>query len=349
MTQGQSSDSSTLRTSFGRLGLLRPPDVQLRHGSCTSSFRKAPSSMRWGVSSGAINEINVQTQYLPDRTLRLDGCRSGAGDPWLSDSESHAGRLRLGLLGRGASGWCPVTAMTHNGRRAREATRSAISRGEQGVLVEDAITIYRPVDEVYSYWRNLENLPQFMEHLDDVRDARSACARGGSPIGPLGVRVGVGCRDHQRHPADADLVEIGRRRPTSSAPARCASSRWASMRPSCTCGSSTIRRRARLGATVAWLLGEDPQHQIAEDLRRFKQLIETGEVSAVQDYQPAPSTPARPRARRSRRRFRLGTVTEKWGREGCSAVPSGKTPLDPPYFTERPAVPSRTRAPRWQE
>ena len=33
----------------------------------------------------------------------------------------------------------------------------------------------------------------------------------------------------------------------------------------------------KLGATVAALLGEDPQHQIAEDLRGFKQLLETGE------------------------------------------------------------------------
>jgi len=33
----------------------------------------------------------------------------------------------------------------------------------------------------------------------------------------------------------------------------------------------------KLGATVAWLLGEDPQHQIAEDLRKLKELIESGE------------------------------------------------------------------------
>ena len=35
----------------------------------------------------------------------------------------------------------------------------------------------------------------------------------------------------------------------------------------------------KLGATVAWLLGDDPQHKVAEDLRRFKQLLETGEIS----------------------------------------------------------------------
>ena len=40
----------------------------------------------------------------------------------------------------------------------------------------------------------------------------------------------------------------------------------------------------KLGATVARLLGEDAQHAIAEDLRRFKQLLETGEISTGQPY-----------------------------------------------------------------
>ena len=31
-------------------------------------------------------------------------------------------------------------------------------------------------------------------------------------------------------------------------------------------------------ATIAWLLGEDPSQTIREDLRRFKALMETGEV-----------------------------------------------------------------------
>jgi uncharacterized membrane protein len=46
----------------------------------------------------------------------------------------------------------------------------------------------------------------------------------------------------------------------------------------------------KLGATVAWLFGEDPQRQIAEDLRRFKQLLETGEVTASDQYRATPSS-----------------------------------------------------------
>jgi uncharacterized membrane protein len=37
----------------------------------------------------------------------------------------------------------------------------------------------------------------------------------------------------------------------------------------------------RLGAAVAWLFGEEPTLQIREDLRRFKQLIETGEITTI--------------------------------------------------------------------
>ena len=34
----------------------------------------------------------------------------------------------------------------------------------------------------------------------------------------------------------------------------------------------------KIGATVAWMLGEDAQHAVEEDLRRFKQVIEADEV-----------------------------------------------------------------------
>ena len=40
----------------------------------------------------------------------------------------------------------------------------------------------------------------------------------------------------------------------------------------------------KFGATVAWLFGEDPQHQIAEDLRRFKQIVESGESGRRTDH-----------------------------------------------------------------
>ena len=39
----------------------------------------------------------------------------------------------------------------------------------QGVKFLKTITIKRPVSEVYNFWRNLENLPRFMTHLESVK------------------------------------------------------------------------------------------------------------------------------------------------------------------------------------
>lgn len=62
------------------------------------------------------------------------------------------------LLWRGATGHCGVY-------RA-----AGISTGEgRGVEIEEAVTINRPLAEVWGFWRNLENLPEFMEHLAEVK------------------------------------------------------------------------------------------------------------------------------------------------------------------------------------
>jgi uncharacterized membrane protein len=194
----------------------------------------------------------------------------------------------LGLIARGASGWCPVTAAIDADRRRLDGSTTRHLGGAQGVIVEDAITIYRPVSDVYSSWRNLENLPRFMEHLEAVR-VDDRLHSHWSAKGPLGVTVEW----------DAEII--------NDIPPTLLS--WKSVGESDVISAGSVRFRpagehatevrvklqydppaGKIGATVAWLLGEDPEHQIAEDLRRFKQLVETGAVSAVEDYRPASSS-----------------------------------------------------------
>jgi uncharacterized membrane protein len=192
-------------------------------------------------------------------------------------SNKALGLAGLGLVARGASGWCPVTAaIDPDAQHDTETTRRHLS-GSRGVIVEDAITIYRPVSEVYSYWRNLENLPRFMEHLVEVRVTDSFHSHWVAR-GPLGVQVEW----------DAEII--------NDIPPTLLS--WKSVGQADVISAGSVRFRpagelatqvqlklqydppaGKLGAAVAWLVGEDPQHQIAEDLRRFKQLLETGEIS----------------------------------------------------------------------
>jgi uncharacterized membrane protein len=51
-----------------------------------------------------------------------------------------------------------VPKVTHPGKAAN------------GLRIRKSVTVNRPVEEVYGFWRNFENLPQFMRHLDSVRN-----------------------------------------------------------------------------------------------------------------------------------------------------------------------------------
>lgn len=221
----------------------------------------------------------MKAMYKPNisSTARFASTVAGAALALAGYQRSNRaiGALGMGLLARGASGWCPVTAaIDRNGQT--DPTRHYLG-GARGIIVEDAITIYRPVSDVYSYWRNLENLPRFMEHLEEV-ESRGRFHSHWVARGPLGVLV------------EWDAEVINDIPPTLLS--------WKSVGDSEVVSAGSVRFKpvgehatqvrvklqydppaGKLGATVAWLFGEDPQHQIAEDLRRFKQLLEAGEVT----------------------------------------------------------------------
>jgi len=192
----------------------------------------------------------------------------------------------LGLIARGVSGFCPVShAMGRN--TASSDTRQALG-GSRGVRVLASTTIYRPAQEIYSYWREFEHLPKFMTHLEEVRELDGTRSKW-TATGPLGLPVSWEAEIINDIPSeliswrsvgDADVVSAGSVR----------------FKPAAGDHGTEVRVKlqydppaGRAGATVAWLLGEDPQTHIEQDLRRFKQLLETGEISTGERYR-APST-----------------------------------------------------------
>ena len=221
----------------------------------------------------------MKSVYRPNisATARLASTTAGAALAIVGYKRSNKALalLGMGMIARGASGWCPMTAaLDSHLEYDADAARRRLS-GPGGIIVEDAITIYRPVSEVYTYWRDLENLPHFMDHLEEVRTIDRFHSRWVAR-GPLGVRV------------EWDAEVINDIPPTLLS--------WKSVGDSEVASAGSVRFKpagehgtevrvklqydppgGRLGATVASLLGEDPQHQIAEDLRVFKQLLETGE------------------------------------------------------------------------
>ena len=198
------------------------------------------------------------------------------------------GLAGLGLLARGASGWCPVTAAVGGEEDGVSHDTRQHLGGTRGVIVEDAITIYRPHTEVYGYWRNLENLPHFMDHLEDVQVLDEFHSRWVAR-GLLGVRLEW----------DAEII--------NDIPPTLLS--WKSVGDADVVSAGSVRFKAigerateihvklqydppagKFGATVAWMLGEDPQRQIAEDLRNFKMILETGEIPAGGHYRATASS-----------------------------------------------------------
>jgi uncharacterized membrane protein len=210
----------------------------------------------------------------------------------------------LGLLARGASGWCPVTAAVDPYASENIGSTRRHLGGSNGVIVEESIRIFRPVSEVYAYWRNLENLPRFMEHLEEVR-VNDRLRSHWVAKGPLGMNVEWDAEIiNDIPPTLLSWKSVGQSDVVSAGSVR--------FKP---VGESATELRVKLqydppagkvGATVAWLLGEDPQRQISEDLQRFKQLIETGEA-AGEAYRASASS------QRMRRTLDTGELASDFG------------------------------------
>ncbi len=83
-----------------------------------------------------------------------------------------------------------------NGRLAHGDTRAALA-GKRGLHVRESIRLEKPLDEVYRFWRQLENLPRIMTHLEQChRSWRWTIALGRQGAGESAGRMGR--PDHQR-------------------------------------------------------------------------------------------------------------------------------------------------------
>ena len=183
------------------------------------------------------------------------------------------------LMYRGATGHCPMYAATGI-NTAGDETRSKLA-GARGVNVEEVVTIYASAAELYVFWRNLELLPRFMKHLVSVTQLDS-CRSHWVAKGPAGRRVQWDAEVINEIPGEliawrtlpgSQLVSAG-----SVMFKRAAGERGTEVR---------VRLQydppaGKVGATVAWLFGHEPSQAIREDLRRFKQLMEAGEVPTIE-------------------------------------------------------------------
>lgn len=174
-----------------------------------------------------------------------------------------------------------LAARKATGRRlVPESVAQRASDALAAAPVEAALTIGKPRAELYSFWQRFENLPQLMKHLDEVNDLGDGRSHwvGRSPLG-FSVEW------------DAEIVEERQDQLIS----------WRSLAGSQihnagtvffeddANGRGTIVRVTMelasanpVGQAVGKVFAPVTERQVLEDLRRFKQLMETGEVATTE-------------------------------------------------------------------
>jgi uncharacterized membrane protein len=221
----------------------------------------------------------------------------------LQRNDVDRGKLAFGLASVASVMVADIVAARQLGTTAATPARAA--RKDNTVRVSKTFTVNRSREEVYQFWRQLDNLPRFMTHLESVEVLGNGRSRW-TARGPGGIKVSW----------DAETIEDSPNRSIS----------WRSLPGSHLDNRGTVRfDRApgnrgtelrvqleyappggRAGNILAKLIGQAPEQVIQEDLRRLKQLLETGEIPASPGSssirQPAqPVDYAEPRAAGGRR------------------------------------------------
>ncbi len=194
--------------------------------------------------------------------------------------------LGCGLILLGASGRRPLTRVLGLSQDRDGVDTSGVRA--TGIIVEQSVTVDRPAAEAYQAWRRLENLPRFMPHLAAVTtgaDGRSHWVA----IGPFGGTLEW----------DAEIINdldgkliAWRSLGAIGAPAagfvRFAAAPDGRAGTVVTAALDYRPQRDIPAAIIATLLRRQPHQQVAEDLRRFKALLEAAEltVSAQQQARP---------------------------------------------------------------
>jgi uncharacterized membrane protein len=157
--------------------------------------------------------------------------------------------------------------------------KTAPDNDEEGkqMRVKAAITVGRPREEVYAYWRDFENLPRFMGHLQSVSSHDQGRSRW-KVNAPGGRSV-----EWEAEITDERPNELIRWRSLEGSDISTRGAVWFVDAPGDRGTEVHVELEyespaGSLGEIVAKLFGEEPRQQVKDDLRRFKQVIETGEV-----------------------------------------------------------------------
>jgi len=181
-------------------------------------------------------------------------------------------RLTEGIqtLSERAKGWAQGWAEEFRGKIEQFRSKSGLIR------VEKSIVINKSPEELYAFWRNFENLPNIMSHLESVTHTRGKRSHWVAK-GPAGVPVEWDAEITEdrkneliswRALADADVPNQGTVYFEKAGDGRTA------LRVS----MEYTLPGGEIGAAIAEFFGEDPSQKIEDDLNNFKEAVEEGAI-----------------------------------------------------------------------
>ncbi len=254
----------------------------------------APTANKPSVARQAANRIS---SLVRDENFARPEVNVGRAERWASiagggaltayglSRKSLSGYLLAALGGamlyRGLSGHCHVYDAFDISTADQHRNRNVSIPAGQGVRVDESVTIDRPPEELFRFWRDFSNLPRVMRHVKsatNIQDNRSHWV----VLGPAG-------RDVEW---DAEIVM---ERPNELIA-------WRTLEGSTVASAGSVHFRpapgnrgtevrvvlkyeppaGKVGAAVAWLFGREPSQEIREDLIQFKATMEAGELATVE-------------------------------------------------------------------
>jgi uncharacterized membrane protein len=184
-----------------------------------------------------------------------------------------------GLIYRGVTGHCHTYAALGIDTSQRKST--TVIPAQHGCKVEKKITINRPAAELYSFWRDVENLPRVMSHVKSI-EATDRVRSHWTADGVFGKSVEWDAEIFN----DRENELIAWRSVPGGQVDTAGSVRFTEL-PHGRGTEVTIEMKydppaGKIGAWVATLSGSDPAKLIEEDLRRFKSVMEAGEAPTIE-------------------------------------------------------------------
>ena len=228
-----------------------------------------------------------------DRTPMRNNADYGTNYDTDYDLYDYIEEDELSYQQNGSTNWTMVVAgslfvlagayVVYQGLSGKSQRRQSFGQDERsgGIEVTESVTIDMPASQLYDYWRNFENLPNIMSHLksvDNLEGGRSHWVAKG-PIN-TSIEWDAELTYDQKNERIAWRSLEGATVPNEGyvefkdAPG----GRGTELRVSLTYHPPL----GPVGAAVAKLFGEEPNQQVSDDLKKFKQLMETGEVATVE-------------------------------------------------------------------